>query len=129
VGVISFPQAKTDYRGQNIRKGTYTLRYELIPNDGNHLGVAPNRDFVLLVPAASDDNPDATFKFDELISLCRKATGTKHPGPLCLVQPESGTAAAVSKDEEDHWIFSAGIKLASGEDLPIALVVKGTAPQ
>jgi len=129
VGVISFPQATTDYRGQNIRKGTYTLRYELIPNDGNHLGVAPNRDFVLLVPAALDDNPDATFKFDELINLSRKATGTKHPGPLSLVQPESGTAAAVSKDDEDHWIFSAAIKLASGEDLPIALVVKGTVPQ
>jgi len=129
VGVISFPQATTDYRGQNIRKGTYTLRYELIPNDGNHLGVAPNRDFVLLVPAASDENPDATFKFDELVSLSRKATGTKHPGPLSLAQPESGTAAAVSKDDEDHWIFSAAIKLASGEDLPIALVVKGTAPQ
>jgi len=129
VGVISFPQATTDYRGQNIPKGAYTLRYELIPNDGNHLGVAPNRDFVLLVPAASDDNPDATFKFDELVSLSRKATGTKHPGPLSLVQPESGTAAAVSKDDEDHWIFSAAIRLASGEDLPIALIVKGTAPQ
>src|SRR5207245_11636703 len=25
VGIISFPQATTDYRGQNIRKGTYTL--------------------------------------------------------------------------------------------------------
>ena len=129
VGVISFPQATTDYRGQNIPKGAYTLRYELIPNDGNHLGVAPNRDFVLLVPAASDDNPDATFKFDELVSLSRKATGTKHPGPLSLVQPESGTAAAVSKDDEDHWIFSGAIRLASGEDLPIALIVKGTAPQ
>jgi len=129
VGVISFPQATTDYRGQNIPKGAYTLRYELIPNDGNHLGVAPNRDFVLLVPAASDDNPDATFKFDELVSLSRKATGTKHPGPLSLVQPESGTAAAVSKDDEDHWIFSAAIRLASGEDLPVALIVKGTAPQ
>ena len=129
VGVISFPQATTDYRGQNIRKGTYSLRYELIPNDGNHLGVAPNRDFVLLVPVSSDDKPDATFKFDELISLSRKATGTKHPGPLSLVEPESGTAPAISKDDEDHWIFSAGIKLASGEDLPIALVVKGTAPQ
>ena len=129
VGVISFPQATTDYRGQNIPKGAYTLRYELIPNDGNHLGVAPNRDFVLLVPAASDDNPDATFKFDELVSLSRKATGTKHPAPLSLVQPESGTAAAVSNDDEDHWIFSAAIRLASGEDLAIALIVKGTAPQ
>jgi len=81
------------------------------------------------VPAASEQNAYVRCKFDELVSLSRKATGTKHPGPLSLAQPESGTAAAVSKDDEDHWIFSAAIKLASGEDLPIALVVKGTAPQ
>lgn len=129
VGAISFPQATTDYRGQAIKPGTYTLRYELIPNDGNHLGVAPNRDFLLLVPAGSDDNPDAVFKFTELLDLSRKATGTRHPGPLSLVQAEGGTAPAVSKDDEDHWVFSARLKLASGEDLPFALVVKGTAPQ
>jgi hypothetical protein len=128
VGVISFSQATTDYRGQAIKVGTYTLRYELMPNDGNHLGVAPNRDFLLLVPAASDADPDAAFKFDELLNLSRKATGTRHPGPLSLVQGEAA-APAVSKDDEDHWIFSAGVKLASGGELPFALVVKGTAPQ
>jgi hypothetical protein len=129
VGVISFPQATTDYRGQPVKAGTYTLRYELIPNDGNHLGVAPNRDFLLLVPAASDADPNAVYKFEELVNLSRKATGTRHPAPLSLVQAEAGTAAAVSKENEEHWIFSAGMKLASGEDLPFALVVKGTAPQ
>lgn len=128
VGVILFPQATTDYRGQAIKPGAYSLRYGLLPDDGNHLGVAPNRDFLLLVPAASDTDPAAVFKFTELVDLSRKATGTRHPGPLSLVQAE-GAAPAVSKDDEEHWIFSAGLKLASGEDLPIALVVKGTAPQ
>jgi len=46
-----------------------------------------------------------------------------------MVQIPSGRAPAVSKDEEEHWVFSAVIKLASGGDLPFALVVKGTAPQ
>jgi hypothetical protein len=46
-----------------------------------------------------------------------------------MLQPEGGTAPAISKDDEDHYIFSAGIKLASGEDMPFALVVKGTAQQ
>lgn len=129
VGVISFPQASTDYRGQAIKAGAYTLRYELLPNDGNHLGVAPNRDFLLLLPAAADSDPTAVFKFEELVDLSRKATGTRHPGPLNLAQAEAGTTPAVSKDEEQHWIFSARVKLASGEELPFALVVKGTAPQ
>jgi hypothetical protein len=130
IGVLHFPQASTDYRGQAIPAGYYTLRYELLPNDGNHLGAAPNRDFLLLIPAASDPDPNATFKFQELVNLSRKATGTKHAGPLSLIQPETkGTAAAVSKDDQDHWILSGGMKLASGEDMPFALVVRGTAQQ
>lgn len=130
VGVIRFSQPAADFRGQRIRAGFYTLRYELIPNDGNHLGVAPNRDFLLLVPAASDADPKAQFKFDELVALSREATGTKHPGPLSLAQADGMvTAAAVSRDDQDHWIFSAPVKLASGDEIPIALVVKGRAQQ
>jgi hypothetical protein len=127
IGVISFPQATTDYRGQAIKAGTYTLRYELIPSDGNHLGVSQNRDFLLLLPAASDPDPDVAFKFQELVELSRHATGTRHPGPLSLVQAKDRTPS-VAKDEEEHWVFYAGVKLG-GEDFPIALVVKGTAPQ
>jgi len=129
VGVISFPHSTTDYRGDTIQPGVYTLRYELIPNDGNHLGVAPNRDFLLLIPASSDSDPNSTLKFGELIELSRKATGTRHPAPLNLVQAAAVSAAAVSKDDEEHWIFSAALKLATGGTMPFALVVKGTAPQ
>jgi hypothetical protein len=127
VGVVSFPNAATDYRGQAIKPGAYTLRYELMPEDGNHLGAAPNRDFLLLIPVSADPDPSATFKFDDLVNLSCKASGTRHPAPLSLVQPSG--ANALSKDEEEHWIFSAVLKLSSGKDLPIALVVKGTAPQ
>jgi hypothetical protein len=130
VGVIRFSQPAADFRGQRIPAGFYTLRYELIPNDGNHLGVAPNRDFLLLVPAASDADPKAQFKFEELVALSREATGTKHPAPLSLAQADGMvTAAAVSKDDQDHWIFSAPVKLASGDEIPMALVVKGRAQQ
>lgn len=130
VGVVHFPQAAADIRGNRIPAGFYTLRYALMPNDGNHLGAAPNRDFLLLIPAASDANPNATFKFQELMALSESATGTKHPGPLSLVQVDGGVAApSVSKDDQDHWIFSASMKLTSGEELPFALVVKGTTQQ
>jgi hypothetical protein len=66
----------------------------------------------------------------ELVALSREATGTKHPGPLSLAQVDGMvTAAAVSKDDQDHWIFSAPVKLASGDEIPMALVVKGRAQQ
>ena len=130
VGVMHFPHVAADIRGQKVPAGFYTLRYSLMPNDGNHLGAAPNRDFLLLIPAASDANPSASFKFQELMALSESATGTKHPAPLSLVPADSGlTAPSVSKDDQDHWIFSASMKLTSGEELPFALVVKGTVQQ
>lgn len=129
LGVITFPQASTDYRGQAIAAGTYTLRYELQPDDGNHMGVSPTRDFLLLVPVASDTDPKAIYKFAELVALSRKASDTRHPAVLNLVDPGHSNAAAVTRDDEEHWIFSVGAKLDSGADQAIALVVKGTAPQ
>jgi hypothetical protein len=128
VGVLRFPKTASDFRGQAIPAGFYTLRYALIPNDGNHLGVSANRDFLILLPVASDADPNASFKFQDLVALSRTATGTKHPGPLSMAPP-SGTAPAISKDDQDHWIFSAAMRVASGEDLPFSLVVKGTAQQ
>lgn len=129
VGVISFPQAVTDFRGQPIASGTYTLRYALMPDDGNHLGVAPDRDFLLLVRAVDDPDPAAVFKFADLVGLSKKAAGSNHPGVFSLTQPGATSATALTKNAEDHWIFSGVMKLDSGKDLPFSLIVKGTAPQ
>jgi hypothetical protein len=129
LGVLHFPQAASDFRGHSIPAGFYTLRYELIPDDGNHLGVAATRDFVLAIPAASDPDPNARFQFQELVTMSAKTAGTKHPSPLCLPPVDKPSAGTVTKDDEDHWIFSAFLKLASGEELPFALIVKGTAQQ
>src|SRR5438445_7607443 len=39
VGAIRFPEGSkpNDFRGQALKSGTYTLRYGLQPDDGNHL--------------------------------------------------------------------------------------------
>jgi hypothetical protein len=130
VGVISFPQAAADFRGQPIAPGTYTMRYALMPDDGNHLGVAPDRDFLLLVRAADDPDPAAVFKFADLVGLSRKAMGSNHPGVFSLTESKAGSALTLVKNAEDHWIFSGAVmKLDSGKDLPLSLIVKGTAPQ
>ena len=128
IGAVSFSKATTDFRGQPIAPGTYTLRYELMPDDGNHLGVAPDRDFLLLLPAGLDTDPSAVYKFEELVQMSRKATKSNHPGPMSLAQA-SGSATSLTKDTEDHWVFSSIVKLDSGKDLPFALIVKGTAAQ
>lgn len=128
VGALNYLKASSDYKGDPIKPGFYTLRYELLPADGNHMGVAPNPDFVLLLPPASDSDPNAQLKFQDMVSLSRKATGSSHPGPLNLVQPGK-VLPGISKDDQDHWVFSVNLPLSSGSSLPIGFVVKGTAPQ
>jgi hypothetical protein len=129
VGVVHFFQAAADFRGHQVPPGFYTLRYALIPDDGNHLGVSPNPDFLLLIPAQSDSDPGATFKFQELVTMSAKTGGTKHPSPLNLPPADKPSTGTVARDDQDHWIFSASLKLASGEEIPFALIVKGTAQQ
>jgi hypothetical protein len=130
LGVIRFPKAATDFRGDAIAAGAYTMRYALSPNDGNHLGVAPSRDFVLLVPIGADPDPEAKFDAEHLNALSRKANGTKHPAPLDLVQPEGDTSRpTIYQNGDGHWVFVFKLKLQTGDLLPLGLVVKGHAPQ
>ena len=59
----------SDFRGQAVPGRHYTLRYQLLPQDANHLGVSPNPDFLLAIPVASDTKPDAVYPFDKLVAL------------------------------------------------------------
>jgi hypothetical protein len=129
VGVIHFPGAFTDYRGQAIAAGFYTLRYALMPSDGNHLGAAPERDFLLLSPAGADADPKAPLKISEVMALSRQASGAKHPSPMSLVECSEGKPARLGKDDQERIVFSGALKLATGAELPFGLVVKGVAAQ
>ena len=128
VGVIRFAKATTDFRGQAVKPGVYTLRYAVHPADGNHLGISPIRDFLAMVPVAMDQNPDAQPKFEELMKMSAKVAGTNHPGVISLVQAE-GSAAPKVNQEGTHLIFSSKAKTQSGGELPVAFIVKGIAEQ
>ncbi|HZU23123.1 MAG TPA: hypothetical protein VE998_09855, partial [Terriglobales bacterium] len=69
VGVIQFAKDSRDYKGERIPAGIYTLRYEIQPNDGNHLGTAPTRDFLLVMPADADTDPNATYNLEKMVQL------------------------------------------------------------
>ena len=126
LGVITFPKAGTDFRKQPIKAGSYTLRYAVHPQDGNHIGISPIRDFLLLVPVAVDQDPNAKYKFEELTAMSKRASGTNHPSPLSLVSPDGiSTWPSVFEDENSHSVFAAKLKTDAGAQQPIAFVVKG----
>jgi hypothetical protein len=130
IGVITFAKPTTDFRGQAVKAGSYTMRYAVHPSDGNHLGISPIRDFLVMVPVAMDPNPDAQFKFEELMKMSTKVTGTNHPGVLSLTQPASAPAAPkIESDDSNHIVFSSSVKNQSGTTIPVSFIVKGRAEQ
>lgn len=118
-----------DARGQKIKAGLYTLRYAMIPQDGNHMGVSEYRDFVLLSPAAADTQLDKALSFNDVVDLSRKATGTGHPAALSMMPATaSGTLPAAGSDDQGDWFIQADLHesgAGGAKDSPIALVLVG----
>ena len=56
VGALRFPRGGSDFRGQEIPAGVYTLRYANQPVDGNHVGTFETRDFLVMMPASADQS-------------------------------------------------------------------------
>jgi len=120
VGVVRFPVKGTDRRGQSIQPGVYTLRLSFYPADGAHQGVAQTRDFLLMSPAATETDSNATPAFDQLVAMSKKASGVPHPAVLNCWKPDSPGPAALKQEGAD-WVLYGAIG-----DRPIALIVVGT---
>jgi hypothetical protein len=129
VGVAVFPKSTKDFRNQAIKPGMYTLRYELIPEDGNHLGVSANRDFLLAVPAASDPDPNAMFEFQQVVNMSKPAIGGNHPSPWSLVPADKGDVPRTYQNADGFDVLVANVTTSAGKIFPLALVVKGQAQQ
>jgi hypothetical protein len=120
LGVIRFSSKATDRRGQTLQPGVYTLRLGFYPVDGAHQGVAQSRDFLVLSRAMEDTDLSATPKFDQLMDMSRKASGTRHPAILNTWKPDSAEATSLKQEGED-WVLYTKIG-----DRPIAVIVVGT---
>ena len=128
VGVVNLPKGMADFRGQAIPAGVYTLRYQLLPQDGNHMGVAPNPDFLLAIPLASDPNPEQGYLYKKLVALSAKATGTNHPAVIALDTP--GDPGSAVGDKQGTVVFSVTVPSSGASATEkLGIVVKGAAAQ
>ena len=124
IGLARFPDNGSDYREQHIPAGVYTLRYGLHPEDGDHMGVAPSRDFVLLTPAAADTEAGMNYSFDDLVELSYKV-GNSHP-TVARAQWADGDATSphVWQNELEHWVVDVNVV-----EEPMGIVVYGHAEE
>jgi hypothetical protein len=120
LGVIRFAGPAQDRRGQSIKAGTYTLRYSQYPVNGDHQGVAPQRDFALMVPVAEDKDPKSTPGFDALVAMSTKASGTPHPAVLSISNSSSDKFPNFGKQGDHDWTLDTKVG-----DVSISIILAG----
>jgi hypothetical protein len=86
VGAVKLDRDFHDIRGRVVKAGVYTLRYGVQPVNGDHLGVSPFREFLLLCPAAADADA-APRGHDGTVELSKQAIGGSHPAVWSLDPP------------------------------------------
>jgi hypothetical protein len=91
VGAVKIDKDLRDIRGRVVRAGAYTLRYGVQPANGDHLGVSPFREFLLLCPAAQDTDA-APRGHDGTIDLSKQTIGGSHPAVWSLDPPVASEA-------------------------------------
>jgi len=124
LGVMKVTAQWADRRGQTVKPGVYTMRFSYFPQNGDHQGVAPQRDFLLLSLAAIDTDLNATPNFDALVASSRKASGTPHPLVFSMwkEEPASFKAGSLEKMGDVDWVYQANIG-----DTPVSLILAGKA--
>ena len=103
VGALRVTGTFKEIRGKVVKPGVYTLRYGLQPQNGDHLGASPFREFLLVSPASIDTDPKV-LGFDGVVALSKEVIGTAHPASLSLDPPEDAPGAPLSiyKNDSAH---------------------------
>lgn len=124
IGVLHFPEEGADRRAQAIQPGVYTLRFSMFPINGDHQGVAPQRDFLVLTPAANDKEAAPVDSFDALMKMSRAASGTPHPAVLSMWLEEFDFNPGLHEMGEEDWVLQTKIGEAQ-----ISLILVGKATE
>ncbi|HJZ53675.1 MAG TPA: hypothetical protein VKE74_01880, partial [Gemmataceae bacterium] len=129
VGVIQFPAQFTDYRKQEIPAGTYTLRFAIQPDIGDHTGTTPHPEFCLMCPAEKDKSAERIEK-KKLIEMSSEINDGKHPAVLLLFpnNTKDATPKVVGK-ENGVWVVNLRRPVVAGEEkttLGFGITVAGT---
>jgi hypothetical protein len=102
LGALRLVDPLPDIRGYPIPPGVYTLRFVLQPQDGDHMGVSPYREFLVVSPAADDRTPEP-LGVDGAVELGKKTQNRSHPAVLSIDPPASREPpGAIVGTEEGH---------------------------
>jgi hypothetical protein len=124
VGAVKIDKDFRDIRGRVVKAGTFTMRYGIQPANGDHLGVSPFREFILLSPVALDTDP-APRGHDGTVEISKEAIGGSHPAVLSIDPPVASAAPlAITTTDLGHKGIVLEVPTAGGS-LRFGLVLIG----
>jgi hypothetical protein len=128
VGAVRVGAAFRDIRGRAIKPGVYTLRYGIQPANGDHLGVSPFREFLLLSPAAADAAPEPTGH-EGTVDLSKQTIGGSHPAVWSLdppaVDPAGAALLSTRTNDAGHHAVVFEVPTSAGTPLRFGLILLG----
>jgi hypothetical protein len=126
VGALRVTGTFKEIRGKPVKPGVYTLRLGLQPQNGDHLGASPFREYLLLSPAAVDTEAKP-LGFDGTVALSKQTIGASHPAALSLDPPVATSGAPLSTvtNELGHKGVIVELKTSAGGSFRFGLVVIG----
>jgi hypothetical protein len=130
VGALRVAGPLTDIRGMTLKPGVYTLRFARQPQDGDHMGVSPYREFLLPCPSGADITPDP-LGFKPTVALAKKSSGESHPSALSINPPSSvSPPGQVVTNDQGHtavtFAVPASTSGAPSGTLSFGVIVIGT---
>lgn len=124
-GVVKLSASYPDIRGKTVQAGVYTLRYGVQPQNGDHLGVSPYRDFLMLSTAAVD-TAIAVAGHDAVVALSKQTPGVSHPPSWSLDPPVATEAPGSTRKSEGGQTAIIFAVPTSAGPLKFGLILVGT---
>jgi hypothetical protein len=130
VGALRLAQPRGDVRNFTMKPGVYTLRYALQPQNGDHVGISPYREFLIVGPATADKSP-LPAGYDGAVALGKTTLNRAHPAALSLDPPATdGPALSVVANDAGHQSVLIQVPAAHGGKpagvLTFGVIVQGT---
>jgi hypothetical protein len=103
LGVAVVGVGHRDYKDNEIAPGTYTVRFGLQPQDGDHLGTSEYPYFAVLIPAKADPELNGIKTYKAMVKASGKSTATGHPVVLSLrPATEGGALPKLTEPAAEH---------------------------
>ena len=126
VGAAQVTGKHEDIRGRPIREGVYTLRFGMQPQNGDHLGSSPYREFLLIIQAASDSDPQPTGH-ETTVELSKLTIKSSHPAIWSLDPPVAdGQPLSIITNDSGHQAVIFEIGVSKGGKTRFGLIMIGT---